>query len=164
MLQEVDLPILNNTECQKMFVRSGNMKPIIDSFICAGYEQGRKDSCGGDSGGPLSVKRSNGQWVLAGTVSHGIKCALPDQPGVYMRTSYYKPWIDRVLNMARTKYRGIPRCNAPPLICARQRHHQQQRHHHHPSHPRQEMGFINTVFRIFRLARKMVDEGRKSSG
>lgn len=152
MLQEVDLPILNNTECQKMFVRSGNKKPIIESFICAGYEQGRKDSCGGDSGGPLSVKRTNGQWVLAGTVSHGIKCALPDQPGVYMRTSYYKPWIDRVLSVARSRYRGIPRCNAPPLICARQRHNQQR-----------DSGIVHTIFRIFRLARKMVDEGNKRS-
>jgi hypothetical protein len=142
-----------------MFKRSGNKKPIIESFICAGYEQGRKDSCGGDSGGPLSVKRPNGQWVLAGTVSHGIKCALPDQPGVYMRTSYYKPWIDRVLSVARSRYRGIPRCNAPPLICARQRHHQNQLRQ---QQGHSETGVVNTLFRIFRLARKMVEDARSS--
>jgi hypothetical protein len=47
MLYEVDVPILNNTDCKKMFRRSGNMKPIKPSFICAGYRAGRKDSCGG---------------------------------------------------------------------------------------------------------------------
>jgi len=52
-------------------------------------------------GGPLSVQRENGQWVLAGTVSHGIKCAMPNQPGVHMRTSYYKKWIMKVAKMTR---------------------------------------------------------------
>ena len=50
----------------------------------------------GDSGGPLMVQQPDTRWVLAGTVSHGIKCAYPDLPGVYMRMTYYKPWIERV--------------------------------------------------------------------
>ena len=29
-------------------------------------------------------------------VSHGIKCAYPNLPGVYMRMTFYKPWIERV--------------------------------------------------------------------
>ena len=53
----------------------------------------------GDSGGPLMVKQSDGRWVLAGTVSHGIKCAYPDMPGVYMRMTYYKPWIEKVTGL-----------------------------------------------------------------
>jgi hypothetical protein len=35
----------------------------------------------GDSGGPLMMQREDKRWVLAGTVSHGIKCAYPDLPG-----------------------------------------------------------------------------------
>jgi secreted trypsin-like serine protease len=31
-----------------------------------------------------------------GTVSHGIKCAYPNLPGVYMRMTYYKDWIEKV--------------------------------------------------------------------
>lgn len=50
----------------------------------------------GDSGGPLVLQRSDGRWELAGTVSHGIKCAAPYLPGVYMRTTYYKPWLESV--------------------------------------------------------------------
>jgi secreted trypsin-like serine protease len=50
----------------------------------------------GDSGGPLMVEREDGRWTLVGTVSHGIRCAYPNMPGVYMRMTYYRPWIERV--------------------------------------------------------------------
>lgn len=50
----------------------------------------------GDSGGPLVLQRQDGRWELAGTVSHGIKCAAPYLPGVYMRTTYYKPWLQSI--------------------------------------------------------------------
>ena len=36
------------------------------------------------------------RWLLMGTVSHGIKCAYPNLPGVYMRMTYYRPWIEKV--------------------------------------------------------------------
>ena len=50
----------------------------------------------GDSGGPLMFQREDGRWTLGGTVSHGIRCAYPNMPGVYMRMTYYRPWIERV--------------------------------------------------------------------
>lgn len=50
----------------------------------------------GDSGGPLMIEKDNGRWTLVGTVSHGIKCAAPYLPGVYMRTTYYKPWLQTI--------------------------------------------------------------------
>jgi secreted trypsin-like serine protease len=50
MLHEVDVPILKNDECQDMFHKSNHLKAIRDSFICAGYTEGFKDSCEGDSG------------------------------------------------------------------------------------------------------------------
>jgi secreted trypsin-like serine protease len=50
----------------------------------------------GDSGGPLMLEREDGRWVLVGTVSHGIKCAAPYLPGVYMRTTFYKPWLHAI--------------------------------------------------------------------
>ena len=53
----------------------------------------------GDSGGPLMVPLPDNRWVLAGTVSHGIKCAYPDMPGVYMRMTFYKPWIEKVTGL-----------------------------------------------------------------
>jgi secreted trypsin-like serine protease len=90
------------------------------------------------TGGPLSVQRESGQWVLAGTVSHGIKCAVPNQPGVYMRTTWYQPWIEKVTRAFRG--RNSPVCHGPPGSC---------------DHRGRSGGILNTIFRVFRIARKM---------
>uniref|UniRef100_T1IUP9 Peptidase S1 domain-containing protein n=1 Tax=Strigamia maritima TaxID=126957 RepID=T1IUP9_STRMM len=94
-LHYVDVPILSNSECQQMFLTAGQVKAIKSSFLCAGYSRGGKDSCEGDSGGPLTVQGSDGRWFLAGTVSHGIKCAYENLPGVYTRISSFRDWIDK---------------------------------------------------------------------
>ena len=49
------------------------------------------------------MQRDSGQWVLLGTVSHGIKCAEPNLPGVYMRTSAYRKFIDNVIRNSNLK-------------------------------------------------------------
>ncbi|KAB7507066.1 Serine proteinase stubble [Armadillidium nasatum] len=98
LLHNVEVPVITNKDCQTWFRESGHSKVIKPEFICAGYKNGKKDSCEGDSGGPLSILGRNGQWILAGIVSHGIKCAYPNLPGVYMRMTYYKPWIEKVIN------------------------------------------------------------------
>ncbi|KAG9428915.1 mucin-12 isoform X1 [Apis mellifera carnica] len=96
VLQEVQVPIIKNSVCQEMFQTAGHSKLILDSFLCAGYANGQKDSCEGDSGGPLVMQRPDGRWFLVGTVSHGITCAAPYLPGVYMRTTYFKPWLQSI--------------------------------------------------------------------
>ncbi|KAK9309050.1 hypothetical protein QLX08_001227 [Tetragonisca angustula] len=96
VLQEVQVPIIKNSVCQEMFQTGGHSKLILDSFLCAGYANGQKDSCEGDSGGPLVMQRPDGRWFLVGTVSHGITCAAPYLPGVYMRTTYFKPWLHSI--------------------------------------------------------------------
>ncbi|EFN77168.1 Serine proteinase stubble [Harpegnathos saltator] len=96
VLQEVQVPIMENSVCQEMFQTAGHSKLILESFLCAGYANGQKDSCEGDSGGPLVMQRPDGRWFLVGTVSHGIKCAAPYLPGVYMRTTYFKPWLHSI--------------------------------------------------------------------
>lgn len=44
----------------------------------------------------MTLQRPDGRWILVGTVSHGIKCAAPYLPGVYMRTTYFKPWLHSI--------------------------------------------------------------------
>ena len=43
-----------------------------------------------------------------GTVSHGIKCAYPNLPGVYMRMTFYRPWIEKVHNALSTTWPSSP--------------------------------------------------------
>lgn len=45
VLQEVQVPIMENHVCQEMFRTAGHSKVILDSFLCAGYANGQKDSC-----------------------------------------------------------------------------------------------------------------------
>lgn len=69
-------------------------KLVGPGMICAGFIEGGTDSCGGDSGGPLTLSFQNGQYLL-GTVSWGASdsCGQPHRPGVYTDLTYYETWI-----------------------------------------------------------------------
>ena len=45
VLHEVAVPIIDKVKCQTMFTKSGHKKIVRDSFLCAGYDEGKKDSC-----------------------------------------------------------------------------------------------------------------------
>ena len=45
ILHQVSVPIINNDKCQNMFIKSGHKKKVRESFLCAGYDKGEKDSC-----------------------------------------------------------------------------------------------------------------------
>ncbi|KAJ8687186.1 hypothetical protein QAD02_022980 [Eretmocerus hayati] len=98
VLQEVSVPVINNTACEDMYRHAGYIEHIPHIFICAGWRKGGFDSCEGDSGGPLVVQRKrDNRWVLAGVISWGIGCAEPNQPGVYTRISEFREWINKIL-------------------------------------------------------------------
>lgn len=71
--------------------------------FCAGGSgvfQGGKDSCKGDSGGPLMFLSDRGgspKFYVAGVVSEGPYCqrAAENQvpPGIYTRVSAFVQWI-----------------------------------------------------------------------
>lgn len=82
-------------------VYASQRREIINSQICAGGEKG-KDSCRGDSGGPLmgTHKDSRGQayWYLAGLVSYGPSpCGMEGWPGVYTKVANYLDWIEQTI-------------------------------------------------------------------
>ncbi len=98
VLREVHLPIISNSKCMTMYRRSGQNEWIPRIFVCAGTANGGKDSCEGDSGGPMVIKGRNGRYELAGVISWGIGCGDRNRPGVYTRIAEFKDWIIRNSN------------------------------------------------------------------
>ena len=45
ILQHVSVPILSNEKCKSMFLKAGRHEVIPEIFMCAGYENGKMDSC-----------------------------------------------------------------------------------------------------------------------
>jgi secreted trypsin-like serine protease len=89
-LQQVTMPIISSAICKS---ESGYGSDITNNMLCAGYKGGGKDSCQGDSGGPLVVANGRGSYALAGIVSNGVGCALPNYPGIYTRVANYRSWL-----------------------------------------------------------------------
>ena len=86
-LLEVTVPVLEHKKCSRHF------KSAIDTrtMLCAGGEKGR-DSCTGDSGGPLLSNREQ-----IGIVSYGDGCAQAGVPAVYTRVSAFRSWIEETV-------------------------------------------------------------------
>lgn len=55
-----------------MYKKAGFVEEIPDIFICAGITKGGRDSCEGDSGGPLTMVDNDGRAYLVGIISWGI--------------------------------------------------------------------------------------------
>ncbi|CAL7938505.1 unnamed protein product [Xylocopa violacea] len=90
-LMYVDLPLLANDRCKTLLANITDFPP---GMLCAGYEEGQKDACQGDSGGGMIC---NG--VLTGVVSGGNGCARPGYPGVYSDVDYYRGWIEERIKL-----------------------------------------------------------------
>lgn len=84
-------------------ILSNNLGPrLTENMICAGIPSGERTSCNGDSGGPLMVRETDGQWMQVGIVSWGKEpldarepCAHPELFAVYTKVSNYYDWIAR---------------------------------------------------------------------
>ncbi|XP_040265432.1 chymotrypsinogen A-like [Bufo bufo] len=88
-LQQVALPLLTTTDCQRYWGSN-----ILSTMICAGASG--VSSCMGDSGGPLVCQR-NGAWTLAGIVSWGSSTCSTSTPAVYARVTALRAWLDQTV-------------------------------------------------------------------
>lgn len=96
-LQEVTVPLVDQKVCNQNYhgaVQSG--------MVCAGYAEGGKDACYGDSGGPLIVPDGVGRWKLGGIVSWGRGCARAGYFGVYTDVAYFGEWLQSTLSNLET--------------------------------------------------------------
>uniref|UniRef100_A0A8C7UF26 Coagulation factor VII n=1 Tax=Oncorhynchus mykiss TaxID=8022 RepID=A0A8C7UF26_ONCMY len=87
VLRRLEVPRIRTQDCVEM---SG--VTLTANMFCAGYIEGKQDSCKGDSGGPL-VTRYRDTTFLLGIVSWGKGCARPGNYGIYTRVSNYLDWI-----------------------------------------------------------------------
>jgi secreted trypsin-like serine protease len=93
-LHQVEVPIISNQTCENWF--DSALWPddwVTPNMLCAGFAEGGRDACQGDSGGALVIRDGQG-WEQAGIVSWGDGCAEPMKPGVYTRVSRYVDWIE----------------------------------------------------------------------
>ncbi|XP_070791988.1 granzyme A-like [Pituophis catenifer annectens] len=92
VLREVNVTVIARSTCNDQ--KHYNSRPLVTvNMVCAGDKKGGKDSCTGDSGGPLMC---NGKQ--RGIVSFGQGCGKPQYPGVYtLLTDKYSLWIKSVI-------------------------------------------------------------------
>uniref|UniRef100_A0A8I6AMU8 tissue kallikrein n=1 Tax=Rattus norvegicus TaxID=10116 RepID=A0A8I6AMU8_RAT len=84
----VNIHLLSNEKC----IEAYNEK-VTDLMLCAGDLEGGKDTCKGDSGGPLIC-----DGVLQGITSWGSDpCAEPNMPAIYTKLIKFTSWIKEVM-------------------------------------------------------------------
>lgn len=65
-------------------------------MFCAGYRDGRSDTCSGDSGGPL-LCNIHGRWTVVGVTSFGYGCGRHSKYGIYANVANHVRWITSVI-------------------------------------------------------------------
>ncbi|KPP68720.1 mannan-binding lectin serine protease 1-like, partial [Scleropages formosus] len=102
VLQYVKLPVVAQEECQSSYTSRSGKYNITDNMFCAGFFEGGRDTCLGDSGGAfVMADPRTGRWVAQGLVSWGgpEECGSQRVYGVYTKVSNYAEWLQSHLNL-----------------------------------------------------------------
>ncbi|RZF41607.1 hypothetical protein LSTR_LSTR000321 [Laodelphax striatellus] len=101
-LLKVELDGLSISDCNGTAENNPEVPRGLDdnTMVCAGILDGGKDTCSGDSGGPLflppRLERSPDCELRTqvGVTSFGKQCGLEGFPGVYTKVEAYVSWIE----------------------------------------------------------------------
>ncbi|XP_071395479.1 mannan-binding lectin serine protease 1, partial [Centroberyx affinis] len=103
LLQYVKLPVVAQDECQASYASRSLNYNITDNMFCAGFYEGGRDTCLGDSGGAFVMEDgASRRWAVFGLVSWGgpEECGSQRVYGVYTRVANYVEWIQNQLDTA----------------------------------------------------------------
>lgn len=101
-LYQAKVPVVDFEECKNSY--GDDLKG--HHVICAGYKEGRIDSCAGDSGGPLLLERDN-RWHVYGVTSFGDECGKMGKYGIYSKTSAYVDWVKKIVSKNRSSRTSV---------------------------------------------------------
>lgn len=97
ILQKVNLVFFSRTQCEKTWGKSLKRRykdKLITSQVCYGDKTNKnRDTCRGDSGGPIQIKVSNKRYEIVGVTSLGSSLCGSGPPGGYSSVTFYLPWI-----------------------------------------------------------------------
>ncbi|CAH2062119.1 unnamed protein product, partial [Iphiclides podalirius] len=105
VLQKVTLQKFTDEQCALSYAPNSpgmrHMKKGLNSTtqMCYGDWHVAKDSCNGDSGGPVQVKHPHVycMYSVLGITSWGKQCGQPGEPAIYTRLVPYVPWIESIV-------------------------------------------------------------------
>ncbi|XP_029301697.1 mannan-binding lectin serine protease 1 [Cottoperca gobio] len=103
LLQYVKLPVVSQDECEASYTSRSVSYNITDNMFCAGFFEGGRDTCLGDSGGAFVMEDEvSRRWAVFGLVSWGgpEDCGSQRVYGVYTRVAKYVEWIQEQLQTA----------------------------------------------------------------
>jgi hypothetical protein len=101
-LQQVELEYVSREVCKEASDGDSSYQGLIyDDMLCAHYSGSPKDTCGGDSGGPLLLLQDGSLMNQVGLVAWGKECGSTFFPGVFTSVGYHyesfiRPWVCRL--------------------------------------------------------------------
>lgn len=103
ILQKVSLELFDHNECNQIYssyIGRNFQNGIMErTQICVGSKSDQKDTCPGDSGGPLQIYHQSQycMFTILGITSFGMICGVKNSPGVYTKVYPYVKWIEDVV-------------------------------------------------------------------
>lgn len=99
-LLKVQLDYFTKEECGAVFKNQASLNQgILSTQLCYGSRTDSKDTCNGDSGGPLQLfhETLHCMYTIFGITSLGLSCGNQNVPALYTNVIPYVPWIESIV-------------------------------------------------------------------
>nr|XP_049703856.1 serine protease snake-like [Helicoverpa armigera] len=100
-LQAVKLERYDEETCSQLYPKHRHLVHGYNhtTQMCYGDYEKPKDTCEGDSGGPLQIANDvlSCAYDIIGVTSYGRQCGVTAGSGIYTRVYHYLPWIESVV-------------------------------------------------------------------